>query len=112
MTDGIHRAGQHLLVQALFVKHHVRLYDAAALGAAGHTGAVGNEIHIVELTAAGAVVAQGAAVQLVHRAAARRLMQAVNVLGDDRFQPALPFQLCQPRWAALGFAPFTMSLSR
>ena len=32
MADGIHCAGQHLLVQALFVKHHVRLYDAATAG--------------------------------------------------------------------------------
>ena len=105
MADGIHRAGQHLLVQALFVKHHVRLYDAAALGAAGHTGAVGNEIHIVELTAAGAVVAQGAAVQLVHRFAARRLMQAVNVLGDHGPQLALLLQLGQPQMGGVGLCP-------
>ena len=33
--------------------------------------------------------------QLVHRAAARRLMQAVDVLGDDGLQLALPLQLMQ-----------------
>ena len=43
--------------------------------------------------------------QLVHRAAARRLMQAVDVLGDDRFQPALPFQLCQPQVGRIGLCP-------
>ena len=105
MADGIHRAGQHLLVQALFVKHHVRLYDAAALGAAGHTGAVCDEIHIVEPAAAGAVVAQGAAVQLVHGFAACRLMQAVNVLGDHCPQLALLLQLCQPQMGGVGLCP-------
>ena len=101
MADGIHCTGQHLLVQALLVEHHVRLYDAAALGAAGHTGAVCDKIHIVEPAAADAVVAQGAAVQLVHGFAARRLMQAVDVLGDHRTQLALLFQLCQPQMSGI-----------
>ena len=104
MADGIHRAGQHLLVQALFVKHHVRLYDAAALGAAGHTGAVCDEIHIVELSAAGAVVAQGAAVQLVHGFAARRLMQAVNVLVTTARSLPCCSSFASRRWPR-GFAP-------
>ena len=102
MADGIHSAGQHLLVQALLVEHHVRLYDAAALGAAGHAGAVCDKIHIVELAAAGAVVAQGAAVQLVHGFATCGLMQTVNVLGDHRPQPALLLQLCQPQMGGIG----------
>ena len=103
MADGIHRAGQHLLVQALLVKHHVRLYDAATLCTAGHAGAVCDKIHIIELAAAGAVVAQGAAVQLVHRFAARRLMQTVNVLGDHSPQLTLLLQLCQPQMGSVGF---------
>ena len=66
MTDGRDSPGQHLFVEALFIKDHVRLDDAAALGAAGHTGAVGDEIHAVERAAVHAVVAQRAAVQLVY----------------------------------------------
>ena len=45
--------------------------------------------------------------QLVHRAAARRLMQAVDVLGDDGFQPALPLQLCQPQVGSVGPVSYT-----
>ena len=66
MTDGRDSPGQHLFVEALFIKDHVRLDDAAALGAAGHTGAVGDEVHAVERAAVHAVVAQRAAVQLVY----------------------------------------------
>ena len=40
--------------------------------------------------------------QLVHRFAARRLMQPVNVLGDHRPQPALLLQLCQPQMGSVG----------
>ena len=64
--DGLHGPGEDFLVQPLFIEHHVRLDDAAALGAAGHTGAVGDEVHAVERAAVHAVVAQRAAVQLVY----------------------------------------------
>ena len=43
--------------------------------------------------------------ELVNGLGASRLMQAVDVLGDDRFQPALPFQLCQPQVGRVGLCP-------
>ena len=94
--------GEDFLIQPLFIEHHVRLDDAAALGAAGHTGAVGDEVHIIERAAARAVVAQGAAVELKHVFGSRRLVQAVDVLGDDRFQLALFFQPGQPQVGRVG----------
>ena len=72
------------------------------LGQARHTGAVGDEVHIVERAALDAVVAQGAAVELVHRPGACRLMEAVDVLGDDGFQLALPLELCQTQMRRVG----------
>ena len=39
---------------------------------------------------------------LVHGFAARRLMQAVNVLGDHCPQLALLLQLCQPQMGGVG----------
>ena len=44
--------------------------------------------------------------QLVHRFAARCLVQAIDVLGNYRPQPALLFQLCQPQMGVVGLCPF------
>ena len=101
-ADGRDCAGQYLLIQPLFVEDDVRLDDTAAFGAARHTGAVGDEVHIVERAALDAVVAQGAAVELVHRLGACRLMEAVDVLGDDGFQLALPLELRQTQMRRVG----------
>ena len=106
LADRRHGPGDNALVQALLIQHHIRLDDAAALGAAGHPGAVGHKLHIVKSTAVHAVIAQGAPVQLIHRFGAGCLMQAVDVLGDDRLQPALPLQLGQPQVGRIGLCPF------
>ena len=105
LADGRHGPGEHFLVQPFLVQNNIRLDDAAALGAAGHAGTVGNEVHIVERAALHAVVAQGAAVELVNGLGPRSLMQAVDVLGDDGLQPALPLQLCQPQVGSVGLRP-------
>ena len=44
--------------------------------------------------------------QLIDRFGPRRLVQAVDVLGDDRFQPALAFELGQPQVGRIGPCPF------
>ena len=97
----MHRPGQYLLIQRFLIQHHVRLHDAAAF-TPGHALAFGNELHRVEFAAPGAVVAQGAAVQLQHVFAARRLMQPVDVLGDHRLQPALSLKSGQTQMGGVG----------
>ncbi len=42
-------------------------------------------------------------VELNDPLAARRLVQAVDILGDDRAQISLPLQLHKRRWQRLGF---------
>ena len=105
LADGRDGSRHGLLVQAFRVQHHVGLDDAPAGGATGHAGAFGDEIHIVELAAADAVVAQGAAVQLVHRFGTRRLVQPVDVLGDDGPEFPFPLELRQPQMGRVGLCP-------
>ncbi len=56
--------------------------------------------------AAGAVVAQGAAVQLEHMLAARGLVQAVDVLGDDGGELARGLEPGQPQVGRVGLCIF------
>ena len=91
-----------LLVQALLIQHHIGLNDAAA-GAAGDAGGIGHSLHAVELAAAAAVIAQDAAVELQYLMAAGLLVQAVDVLRDDR-QQAARSHWASFLWAALGWA--------
>ena len=89
--DGLYH---HVLVQRLLIQHHVGLDDAAAL-AARYAGALRDVLHAIEPPAAGAVVPQHTAVKLQHLPAARLLVEAVDVLGDDRLQPPLLLPLGQ-----------------
>ena len=94
--DVAHCTLQQVAVQALFIQHYIRLDDPAA-GAARNTLALVLQ-HLLERigsAAADTVVAQHAAVQLVHPLAARLLVQSVDILGNDRRQLTLCFQLCQ-----------------
>ena len=92
--------------------------DAAALGAAGHpvalAGSLLDEFHRVEFAAPGAVIAQSGAVQFVDHPAGRAAWcSPVDCSGSPppcRY-PAAPVWPDR-RWAALGWAPWTMSLSR
>ena len=92
--DGLHRRREGGRVQALTVKDHIRLDDAAA-GAAGHVVRLQHRLHRPAFAALHAVIAVHAAVQFQHVAAARPLMEFINVLGDDRRQLALLFQARQ-----------------
>ena len=88
-ADGAHRTLNGGFVQALLIQDHIRFYNAAAVRAAGHTVPLAagflDKADGVELAAAGAVVAQGGTVQLIHGFTARCLVQAVNILGDNGF---------------------------
>lgn len=90
LPDGLDAFLNGLLVQALFVKDHIGLYDAAAV-APGNALAVFDKFRAVEFVAAGAVVAQNAAVELIDPFASRLLVEAVDILGDHSGE--LPFPL-------------------
>ena len=98
IADGL---AQVLLVEALPIEHHVRP-DGPPAGAAGHAGSLGDAGHVVPLPAGEAGVPVLAAVKLQHVPAARHLVEAVNVLGDDGPQLALPLQLGQGVVGAVG----------
>ena len=74
---------QQLFFGFLSVLYIPLLYDN---GLKWYAGAVLNRLHAVKRAAAGAVVAQDAAVELQDVPAARLLVEAVDVLGNDRFQ--------------------------
>jgi len=90
--DGADRFVEHFFVKLLAVQNDVRLDDSAAV-AAGNAGRVENGLERVEFAALYAVVPIDASVQFEHVFASGSLMQVVDVLGDDRFQFALAFQL-------------------
>ena len=113
MADGVLTARTAPPRQPFFIQHHIGLTMPPHSGAAGNTGAVGNENHIVELTAAGAVVARSAAVQLVTLSAARPYLMHQ---GRPMFRVTTAFSLplpsaCQPQVGPRWLAP-SMSLSR
>lgn len=85
---------QDIHVQAFLVQDHVGL-DAAAAAAHGDAFGVHDIFRVIELAAALAVVAEGAAVELQDVFAAGRLVEAVDVLGDDGFQLSFLFPLGQ-----------------
>ena len=92
------------LIQALLIKHDVRPDDAAAV-TVRHTGAVIDALRRIRPAAAHAVAAVDAAMQLEHIFAPGRLMQAVDILRDDRLQLALALQLRQAQVGAVGPGP-------
>ena len=71
----------------------------------GDAGGLGDEGEGILLPAAGAVVAQGGAVQLVDDLAPGGLMQAIDVLGDHGLELAGPLQLGQLQVRSVGLGP-------
>ena len=69
-----------LLVKAFFIQYNIRFYRAAALLAFWNALGFQNIGNIMKLSAGLAVVAQDGAMKLQNRLAARRLVQAVDVL--------------------------------
>ena len=92
VPDGGNRTHHHVLLQPLLVENHVRLDDSAT-GAPGYALAALNRFHTVERAAPGTVVAPDAAMELQDIFAARLLVEAVDILGDDRLQLPLPLPL-------------------
>lgn len=88
----IHAFVNGVAVQTFLVQHNIRL-DRAAAAAFRNAGACGDIAHIIWLVAAHTVVAQHRTVQLKHLFGARLLVQAVDILRDDRaaLAHALPF---------------------
>ena len=97
--------GQHVLVQALLIQHHIGLDVPAAGGAPGDAGGREDGVQAVKGPAFFAVVPQNAAVQLQHLAASRLLVQAVDVLGDHGLQLPLLFPLGQLPVGGVGLGP-------
>ena len=97
----VHGLCQNVLVQLLLVQHDVRPYDAAAL-AARDALAVVHLVCRIRHTAARAIGAQDAAVQLQHVFAAGRLMQSVDILRYNGAQLALALQLRKSQMRTIG----------
>ena len=102
MLDVGHGGNEGVGVQPLAVEDHVGLDDAAA-AAGGHAFALQDVLHGVELPALGAVVPMDAPVELQHVPAARGLVEAVDVLGDDGGELAVLLQLRQGLVGLVGF---------
>ena len=84
-----------VVVQAFFVEDDVGLDDAAAGVTLGDARGILHVFGVEEFVAVHAEVAMNAAVQFQDVLAARFLVQAVDVLGDDGFQFARFFQFGQ-----------------
>ena len=90
------------LVQGLLIEHHIWLDDPAAYRALGHRALI-IKIQVIKPAALHAVIAVDRAVELIYRFTARRLMEAVDVLGDHRLQLTRPSSSASFQWAALGW---------
>ena len=104
LADGGNGAGHHVGVQGLLIEDHIGTDDAPAVAvvAVGQAGAVGDHRGGVLLAAAGTVVAQGGAVELIDHLAASGLVEAVDVLGDHGLELAGPLQLSQLQVGGVG----------
>ena len=91
--NGIDCTPHGFFVKRFFVQHHIGLDDAAAFCAVRHAVALRYRVHAVKRAAVHTVVAQYAPVNFIHAAVARRCVQTVNVLRDDRHGFAFPFQI-------------------
>ena len=91
--DRVHRAVDGAVREHFAVQNDVRLdYPAALVAVRNVIFAVPDIIGVEELAAALAVVFVSGAVQVVDVPTARRLVQPVNVLGDDGGKFALVFE--------------------
>ncbi|CDN41145.1 hypothetical protein BN871_AC_00390 [Paenibacillus sp. P22] len=97
------RAIQEIRIEVLLIQHDIRLDDAFAGRAERNRARIAQDggQRILE-PAVHAIVAVNRSVQLQHAAAAGKLMQAVDILGDDRRQPALLLQPSQRSMRGIG----------
>ena len=95
-----------LLVKSFLIQHHIRL-DNSTASAPGYTGSLCHRLHTVGSAAAHTVITQHGAVELIYRAAARCLVQAVNILGHHSGALACLLQLCQFVMGSVGLGKRT-----
>ena len=86
LADIIHRLAHGIHIQALFVEDDVRLDTAAALIALRNSFRIDNIVHVEEFMTLLAVVSKNAAVKLQYLLRARRLVQSVDILGNNRLK--------------------------
>ncbi len=84
------------MIRRLAVERDLRPHDIAAFRTARHAGRFQDKIQSEALSAAHAEILVYAAVQFEHVSASRFLVQAVDILRDNRRHPAHPFHLGQP----------------
>ena len=102
--DSLDSAVNSVLVKALLIKHHIGLDKTAALCALRDKGRIFYVLSIKHSTAADAVIAVYRAVKLIHGLAARSLMKAVDVLGDNCFELASSFKLRKSKVSFVGLS--------
>ena len=84
------------MIRRLAVERDLRPHNIAAFRAARHAGRFQDKIQPEALSAAHAEILVYAAVQFEHVSASRFLVQAIDILRDNRRHPARPFHLGQP----------------
>ena len=89
-----HRRANRRIIKPFLVQHNVRLDDSAA-GAFRHAFTVPDVLRRKKARTLQAIIPVDAAVQFQHRFAACLLVQAVDILRDDRRQTSAGFQLRQ-----------------
>ena len=94
MLNSVHSFGQCIRIQALLIKHHVRL-DRTATCTSWDSSTVQYKLRVIYLMAALTEIAMHRSVQLHYTFTSRLLMQSINILCDDRCQLSCPFQFCQ-----------------
>ena len=98
MSDIVHGFLQCPVIQPFLIQDHVGFNHTAA-AAMRHAIALYNVVQIIKLSASGTVIPMYTAVKLQHLPASRHLVEAVNVLGNDRLK--LP-PLLQPGQGLVG----------
>ena len=101
MGDCLYRSLDGLLVQPFFVEHHIGLDEAPAL-TAGHAFRLQHVVSVIKFPARLTVIPVYGSVELVHLFTACQLVQAVDILGNDRRQLSLLFQFCQSQMGVVG----------
>ena len=96
------RFGDHLHIQPLLIKDHIRL-DETAAGTVRHTFRLPHIFRIKKFAAARTVISVDAAVELQYLFAPGFLVQTIDILGDDCLQAALLLPLGQFPVSRIGF---------
>ena len=85
VPDGVDTFRDHFLIQALLIQNHIRLDDPAAV-AVGHTNPVLHKFRGKKLSAAGAVIAEHRAMELIYLPGTGFLVETINILGHHSLE--------------------------